>query len=50
MPTRKPDIVQVKDPRTGMFVKIDRARGKILAYKKSLGPFKNVQIVHVEKP
>lgn len=50
MPRRRTDIIQVKDPRTGMFVKIDRAQGKILAYKKSLGPFKNVEIVPVEKP
>lgn len=38
------DIVQVKNPRSGKYVKIDRAKGKILDHKKSEGPYKNVPV------
>lgn len=41
---KKKDIVQVKNPRSGHFVKIDRASGKILDHKKSDGAYKNVPI------
>jgi hypothetical protein len=40
----KSDVVQVKNPRSGKYVKIDRAKGKILDHKKSDGPYKNVPI------
>lgn len=40
----KPDYVQLKNPRTGRYVKIDRTRGWIVAYKKSDGPYKNIPI------
>jgi hypothetical protein len=36
--------VQLRNPRSGRYVKIDRSEGKILAYKKSEGPCKNVPI------
>ena len=42
--TKKRDIVQVKNPRTGHYVKIDRAEGKILDHKKSSGAYKDVPI------
>jgi hypothetical protein len=38
------DVVQVKNPKTGHYVKIDRAKGRILDHKKSEGPYKNVPI------
>lgn len=41
---KKKDIVQVKNPRSGHFVKIDRAAGKIIDHKKSAGAYKNVPI------
>lgn len=41
----KKKIVQVKNPKTGKYVKIDREKGQILAHKKSTGPFKNVAVV-----
>ena len=41
---KKSDVVQVKNPRTGHYVKIDRAKGKILDYKKSEGPYKGVPV------
>ncbi len=40
----KRDIVQVKNPKSGHYVKIDRSLGKILSYKKTEGPYKNVPI------
>lgn len=40
----KSDIVQIKNPRTGHYVKIDRTVGKIMDQKKSEGPYKNVPI------
>jgi hypothetical protein len=38
------DVVQVKNPRTGRYVKIDRDQGKIIDHKKSEGPYKGVPI------
>lgn len=38
------DIVQVKNPRTGHYVKIDRSEGRILDHKKSEGPYQNVPV------
>jgi hypothetical protein len=38
------DIVQVKNPRTGHYVKIDRDEGRILDHKKSEGPYKGVPV------
>ena len=43
------DIVQVKNPRTGHYVKIDRKEGKILAHKKSEGPYKGVPVARKRK-
>lgn len=43
MPKEK-DIVQIKNPRSGHYVKIDRAEGKIIDHKKTEGPYKNVPI------
>jgi hypothetical protein len=40
----KKDIVQVKNPKTNRYVKIDRSQGKILDHKKSEGPYKNVPV------
>ena len=37
-PRRARDVVQVKNPRSGRYVKIDRSAGKILSHKKSVGP------------
>ena len=35
---RKRDVVQIKNPRPGHYVKIDRPVGKILSHKKTTGP------------
>ncbi len=42
--SKKRDIVQVKNPKSGHYVKIDRSAGKIIDHKKSAGPYKNVPI------
>ena len=44
MATQKSDVVQVRNPRTGHYVKIDRSVGKIVAHKKSERPYKNVPV------
>ena len=44
MPAQKHDIVQVKNPRSGHYVKIDRTVGKIVAHKKSEGKYKGIPI------
>jgi hypothetical protein len=41
----KKKIVQIKNPRTGHYVKIDRAAGEIIGHKSSNGPYKNVPII-----
>jgi hypothetical protein len=41
---KKKDVVQVRNPKSGHYVKIDRAAGKIIAHKKSATPYKNVPI------
>ncbi|MEX1265612.1 MAG: hypothetical protein WEA08_01735 [Woeseia sp.] len=38
------DVVQVKNPRTDRYVKIDRSAGKIIAHKKSEGPYKDIPV------
>lgn len=40
----KPDVVQVRNPRSNRYVKIDRSAGKIIAHKKSAGPYKGVPV------
>ena len=38
-------IVQARSPVTKHYIKIDEQRGKIISYKKSAGPYKNIPIV-----
>ena len=40
----KRDLVQLRNPRTGLYVKIDKAIGAILSHKKSPGPYKGIRI------
>ena len=42
--TQKAKIVQVKNPKTGRYVKIDREKGRIVSHKKSDGRYKNVPV------
>lgn len=39
------DVVQVKNPKTDRYVKIDRTAGKIIGYKPTKGPYKNAYII-----
>jgi hypothetical protein len=40
----KHDIVQVKNPKTDRYLKIDRTEGKIISHKKTAGPYKGVPV------
>jgi hypothetical protein len=44
MADKKKDIIQTRNPKSDRYVKIDRSAGKIIAHKKSEGPYKNVPI------
>jgi len=43
------DIVQIKNPKSGKYVKIDRSEGKIISHKKSDGPYKGVPVARKKK-
>jgi len=49
MASKKRDVVQTKNPKTGHYVKIDRSAGKILDTKKSPGPYKGVPVARKRK-
>lgn len=49
MTTKKKDVVQVKNPRSNRYVKIDRSAGKIISHKKSEGPYKGVRVARKRK-
>ena len=37
--------IQIKNPKTNRYIKIDREKGSIVDHKKSNGPYKNILIV-----
>lgn len=41
---QKKDVVQVKNPKSDRYVKIDRTEGKIISHKKTPGPYANVPV------
>ena len=45
----KPDLVQAKNPRTGKYIKIDRAAGRIVAQKSTKGPYKGIAMAKRRK-
>ncbi|UCF94519.1 MAG: hypothetical protein JSW39_10285 [Desulfobacterales bacterium] len=49
MSTKKSDVVQIKNPKSGKYVKIDRSKGKIISHKKSEGPYKGVPVARKKK-
>jgi hypothetical protein len=49
MSDKKHNVVQVKNPRTNKYVKIDRSEGKIVSHKKSPGPYKGVPVARKKK-
>lgn len=44
MATKKQGVVQVKNPKTQRYVKIDRNAGKIISHKQSSGPYKGIPV------
>ena len=42
---RKKEIVQVQNPITKKYIKINKTDGIIVSHKKSTGPYKNIPIV-----
>jgi hypothetical protein len=46
---KKHDIVQVKNPKTERYIKIDRTVGKIISHKPTKGPYKNVPVARKSK-
>lgn len=49
MTTKKTGVVQIKNPKSGRYVKIDRSKGKIISHKKSEGPYKGVPVARKKK-
>lgn len=49
MAKKKRDVVQIKNPRTGRYVKIDRSEGRIISHKKSKGPYKDIPVTRKRK-
>lgn len=47
--TKKPEIVQVKNPKTNLYAKIDRTAGKVISIKTTKGPYKNVPVARKPK-
>lgn len=45
----KSNVVQIKNPRTGHYVKINRSEGKIVSHKSSKGPYKGVPVIRKPK-
>ena len=39
------NILQTKNPKSGKYIKIDINKGKIIAHKKSKGPYKGIKII-----
>lgn len=46
---KKHDMVQVKNPKTERYVKIDRTEGRIVSEKKSPGPYSGVPVARKTK-
>jgi len=49
MSDKKSDVVQLKNPRTGHYVKVDRSKGKILGHKSTKGPYRGVPVARKKK-
>ena len=45
----KHEYVQIQNPKTKKFIKIDKTIGKIVSHKKSLGAYKNIPIHKKQK-
>lgn len=45
-----PDIVQVRNPKTSRYIKIDRTAGNIIGQKLTKGPYKKIPIKFIKNP
>jgi glutamate dehydrogenase/leucine dehydrogenase len=45
---KKTDIVQIKNPVTKKYIKVDRKRGIIVSHKKTVGPYKSIKIIKTD--
>ena len=45
---KKMDLVQVRNPITKRYVKIDKVMGMVTSHKRTKGPYKNIPIVGKE--
>jgi len=43
------NIMQTKNPKSGHYIKINIAKGKVISHKKSEGPYKNVPIIKKDR-
>ena len=43
------DIVQLRNPKTGKYIKIDKRKGQIIGHKQTCGPYKDIPIVKKKK-
>ena len=39
------DLVQIRNPRSGLYVKLDRSNGTIVGHKDTPGPYDGITIV-----
>jgi len=39
------NIIQIRNPRSGCYIKINKNKAIIISHKKSKGPYKNIPIV-----
>lgn len=44
--TQRRDVVQVRNPKTDRYIKVDRSQGRIVASKKSPGPYRDNTPIH----
>jgi len=44
MARKRARFAQLRNPKTGRYVKVDRERGVIIAHKRTKGPYKGVPI------
>ena len=42
--SKKHDIVQIKNPKTDKYIKIDRTEGKVISHKQTSGPYKGIPV------
>lgn len=49
MNNKQDDIVQIRNPRSNRYVKINKTKGVMISSKKNIGPYKGIPIVKNKK-